>query len=228
MDFRWEIIIEYAPLLLEGTLLTIAISLASIGLGSIIGLAVAFGKMSSRWYLTYPMASFINFFRGTPLILQILLVHFGLVPLFLGATNAIVAAIVALSLNSAAYTAEIYRAGIQSIDRGQREAAQSLGMNRFQMMRYIILPQAIRRMIPAFGNEFIVLIKDSSLISIIAVPEIMYWSNAMRGEYYRVWESYLTAACIYFILTYSLSKLLAYWERRMQDEQTGHSSPRNS
>jgi polar amino acid transport system permease protein len=215
MDFRWDIIIEYAPLLLKGTLLTIAISIASIALGAILGLGISFGKMSSRWYLTYPMASYINFFRGTPLILQILLVHFGLVPLLLGSTNAIFAAILALSLNSAAYTAEIYRAGIQSIDKGQREAAQSLGMTSFQTMRFIILPQAVRRMIPAFGNEFIVLIKDSSLVAIIAAPELMYWSNAMRGEYFRVWESYLTAALIYFILTYSLNKLLVYMERKV-------------
>lgn len=215
MDFRWDIIWEYAPLLLKGTLWTILISIVSIALGSIVGLFIGFGKMSTRWYLTYPMASYINFFRGTPLILQIFLVHFGMVPLIFGSTNAILAAILALSLNSAAYTAEIYRAGIQSIDRGQREAAQSLGMTTFQTMRYIILPQAVRRMIPAFGNEFIVLIKDSSLVAVIAAPELMYWSNAMRGQYYRVWESYLTAALIYFILTYSLNKLLAYMERKV-------------
>jgi glutamine transport system permease protein len=215
MDFRFDIIWEYAPLLVKGTLLTITISMASIILGAIIGLFIAFGKMSPRWYVTYPMACYINFFRGTPLILQIFLVHFGLVPLLLGTTNAILAAVLSLSLNSAAYTAEIYRAGIQSIDRGQREAANSLGMTSFQSMRYIILPQAIRRMIPAFGNEFIVLIKDSSLVAVIAAPELMYWSNAMRGQYYRVWESYLTAALIYFILTYSLNKLLVYMERKV-------------
>jgi polar amino acid transport system permease protein len=127
------------------------------------------------------------------------------------------AAVVALSLNSAAYTAEIFRAGIQSIDKGQSEAAISLGMTKFQAMRHIILPQAIRRMIPPFGNEFIVLVKDSSLIAIIAAPEIMYWSNAMRGQYYRVWEPYLTAAVIYFILTYSLNKLLMYIEKKVSN-----------
>ena len=147
--------------------------------------------------------------------MQILIVHFGLVPFLLGETNAIVAAILALSLNAAAYTAEIFRAGIQSIDKGQFEAAYSLGMTRLQTMRYIILPQAIKRMIPAFGNEFIILIKDSSLIAIIAVPELMYWSNAMRGQYYRVWEPYITAAVIYLVLTWSLSKLLAWVERKM-------------
>lgn len=215
MDFRFDIIGEYGPLLLKGTLLTIGISLLSILLGAVLGLGIAFGKLSQRWYLRWPMNFYINFFRGTPLYVQILMVHFGLVPLFWGGTNPIIAAITALTLNSAAYTAEIYRAGIQSIDKGQKEAALALGMTHFQAMRFIILPQAIKRMIPAFGNEFIVLIKDSSLVALIAAPEIMYWSNAMRGQYYRVWEPYLTAAFIYLILTYSLNKLLIYIERKV-------------
>jgi glutamine transport system permease protein len=214
-DFRFDIVKEYFPLLMRGTLYTIGISLSGIFLGSILGLIVGFGKMSKRWYLRWPMDGYIHFFRGTPLYVQILLVHFGLVVAVLNTTNAIVAAITALSLNSAAYTAEIYRAGIQSIDKGQSEAAHSLGMTHWQTMRHIILPQAIKRMIPAFGNEFIVLVKDSSLVAIIAAPELMYWSNAERGQYLRVWEPYLTAAVIYLILTYSLSKLLNYIERKM-------------
>lgn len=215
MDFRLDIIYDYAPLLLKGTLLTIGISILSIILGSILGLFIGIGKTSKFWYLRLIMNGYINVFRGTPLLLQILVIHFGLVPVFIGSTDAIIAAIAALTLNSAAYTAEIYRAGIQSIDKGQTEAAYSLGMTRFQTMRYIILPQAVKRMIPAFGNEFIVLIKDSSLVAIIAAPELMYWSNAMKSQYYRIWEPYLTAALIYFILTYSLSKLLAYLERKV-------------
>jgi glutamine transport system permease protein len=215
MDFRFEIIVGYLPLLLKGTLLTIGISVLAILLGAVLGLAVGFGKMSRRWYTRIPTVAYINFFRGTPLYVQILLVHFGLVPLIWGSTNPILAAIAALTLNSAAYCAEIYRAGIQSIDKGQTEAAISLGMTHGQAMRFVILPQAIKRMIPAFGNEFIVLVKDSSLVAVIAAPELMYWSNAMKGQYYRIWEPYLTAAFIYLILTYSLSKLLAYLERRV-------------
>lgn len=216
MDFRFDIIIDYLPLLLKGALLTIGISILSILFGSILGLGVVLGKMSARWYLSWPMSGYIHFFRGTPLYVQILMVHFGLVPLLIGQTNSIVAAIAALALNSAAYTAEIYRAGIQSIDKGQTEAAYSLGMTKRQAMRFVILPQAIKRTIPAFGNEFIMLVKDSSLVALIAAPEIMYWSNAMRGQYIRVWEPYLSAAVIYLILTYSLSKLLASIERRLE------------
>jgi glutamine transport system permease protein len=216
MDFRFDIIADYLPLLLKGTLLTIIISLVSILFGSVIGLGVGLGKMSERKYINLPMSSYINFFRGTPLLVQILIIHFGVVPFFYGTTNAVLAAIVSLSLNSAAYTAEIFRAGIQSMDKGQTEAAKSLGMTHYQTMRLIILPQAIKRMIPPFGNEFIVLIKDSSLVTVIAAPELMYWSNAMKGQYLRFWEPYLTAALIYFILTYSMSKLLAYVERRLK------------
>ncbi|MCR8641046.1 amino acid ABC transporter permease [Paenibacillus sp. N1-5-1-14] len=215
MDFRFDIIIDYLPLLLKGTLFTIGISIVAIIMGSILGLGITFGQMSRLWIVRLPMMGYIHFFRGTPLYVQILIVHFGIVPFFIGSTNPIVAAILALTLNCAAYTAEIYRAGIQSIDKGQVEAAHSLGLSHFQTMRHVVLPQAIKRMIPAFGNEFIVLIKDSSLVAVIAAPEIMYWSNAMRGQYYKVWEPYLAAAFIYLVLTYSLNKLLVYIERKV-------------
>lgn len=215
MDFRFDIIFDYSFLMFKGALMTIGISILSIIGGSILGLVVGFGKMSTNPLIRWPMVAYINLFRGTPLYVQILIVHFGVVPLFYGSTNPIAAAIWALSLNSAAYTAEIYRAGIQSIETGQTEAALSLGMTYRQTMRYIILPQAVKRMIPAFGNEFIVLVKDSSLVALIAAPEIMYWSNTMKGEYLRIWEPYLTAAFIYFVLTYSLNKLLIYVEKKV-------------
>ncbi|MCM3129179.1 MULTISPECIES: amino acid ABC transporter permease [unclassified Paenibacillus] len=215
-NFRFDIIVEYLPLILKGMLLTIGLSIVSIVLGAILGLFISFGKMAKPRYLNWPASLYINFFRGTPFYVQILIIHFGVVPMFYGSTDAITAGILSMTLNSAAYMAEIYRAGIQSVDQGQFEAAYSSGMNRYQTMRYIIMPQAIRRMIPAFGNEFIVLVKDSSLLAIISVQEIMFWSNAMRGQYYAIWEPYLTAALIYFILTYLLSKLLSYIECKLK------------
>ncbi|MBL4953638.1 amino acid ABC transporter permease [Neobacillus sp. OS1-32] len=218
MDFRWDLIAEYAPFFLKGTLLTIGLSIVSILIGTVLGLLIGLGKMMKRKLLALPFKWYINFFRGTPLMVQILLVHFGLVPLFLGTTNAIVAAILALSLNSAAYIAEIFRAGIQSIDKGQVEAARSLGMTHVQAMRYVILPQAFKRMIPPLGNEFVVLIKDSSLAALIAAPELMYWGRAMQGQYMRAWEPYLTSAAIYLVLTLSLSFLLSRLERRLATE----------
>ncbi|RYM06639.1 amino acid ABC transporter permease [Sporolactobacillus sp. THM7-7] len=218
MDFQYNIIAEYAPFFVKGTLLTIALSVSGVFIGTILGLFIGLGQMIRNRYFAFPFICYITFFRGTPLFVQILMVHFGVVPLFSGQTNGIAAGIVALSLNSAAYVAEIFRAGIQSVDKGQMEAARSLGMNRIQAMRYVILPQAFKRMIPPLGNEFIALLKDSSLVSVVAAPEIMYWAQAMNAQYYRVWEPYLTASLIYLLLTLSLSFLLNRLERRLATE----------
>ncbi|MGJ7919199.1 amino acid ABC transporter permease [Neobacillus sp. LXY-4] len=218
MDFRFDIIVEYAPFFVKGTLLTIGLSLAGILIGTVLGLIIGLGKMMRNKILAFPFELYISFFRGTPLFVQILLIHFGVVPTFTGETNAVLAAILALSLNSAAYISEIFRAGIQSIDNGQMEAARSLGMNHVQAMRYVILPQAVKRMIPPLGNEFVTLIKESSLAAVIAAPELMYWGRAMAGQYFRVWEPYLLAALIYLVLTLSLSFLLNIIERRLKTE----------
>ncbi len=214
MDFRFNMIVEYAPFFLKGVLWTIGLSLVGIFFGTILGLAIGLGKMVQSRLVRLPFDWYVHFFRGTPLFVQILLIHFGVMPIFTAQPNPLVSGAISLSLNAAAYIAEIFRAGIQSIDRGQMEAARSLGMTHVQAMRYIILPQAIKRMIPPLGNEFIVLIKDSSLAAIIAAPELMYWGRAMQGQYYRVWEPYLTVALIYLVLTLSLSKLLHRLERR--------------
>jgi polar amino acid transport system permease protein len=218
MDFRFDLIIEYLPLFLKGTLYTIGISLLGILIGTILGLFIGLGKMLKNKILSFPFKLYIAFFRGTPLIVQIFIIHFGAVPAILGTTNGIAAGIAALSLNSAAYIAEIFRAGIQSIDRGQTEASRSLGMSQAQTMRYIILPQAFKRMIPPLGNEFIILLKDSSLTALVAVPELMYWGRAFQGQYFKVWEPYLTAALIYFILTLTISFLLSRLEKRLATE----------
>ncbi|UPM56168.1 amino acid ABC transporter permease [Gottfriedia acidiceleris] len=215
MGFDFGIIKEYIPFFLKGTALTIGLSFAGIFLGTIIGLFIGLGKMQSNKWFALPFVWYINFFRGTPLFVQILLIHFGVVPYFIGETNAIAAAIIALSLNAAAYIAEIFRAGIQSIDKGQMEASRSLGMTHVQAMKHVILPQAVKRMIPPLGNEFIVLIKESSIAAIIAAPELMYWSRAMQGQYYKVWEPYISAAVIYLVLTLTLSFVLNRIERRL-------------
>lgn len=218
MAFRFDIIWEYAYFFFLGTLLTIGLSLAGGICGSILGMFIGLGKMSKHKWLSIPLTFYITFFRGTPLLVQILIIHFGVVPLFLGKANGIIAGILALSLNSAAYIAETFRGGVQSIDRGQMEASRSLGMTKGQAMRYIILPQAIKRILPPLGNEFVSLIKDSSLISTIAGPELMYWAQAMNAQYYRVWEPYLTSAVIYLILTFTMSCLVGRLERRLKTE----------
>jgi glutamine transport system permease protein len=218
LDFRWDIIGEYLPFFLKGALLTIGLSVGAIFLGLIFGLLMGIFRISPYLLVRTPFIWYINFFRGTPLFVQILLIHFGVMPMIMSEINPAVSALVALSLNATAYIAEIFRGGIQSIDRGQMEAARSLGMTNIQAMRYIIIPQAFKRMIPPLGNEFIVLLKDSSLAAVIAAPELMYWGRAMQGQYYRVWEPYLAVAIIYLILTLSLTYLLNYIELRMATE----------
>ncbi|MBO8157270.1 MAG: amino acid ABC transporter permease [Bacillaceae bacterium] len=218
MDIRLDVIQDYMPYFLQGMGLTIGLSLIGILMGSVMGLFIALGKMTRFKIIQFPFIWYINFFRGTPLFVQILLIHFGVMPFFMSPVNPIASAIVSLSLNAAAYIAEIFRAGIQSIDRGQMEAARSLGMSHVQAMRYVILPQAVKRMIPPLGNEFIVLLKDSSLAAVIAAPELMYWGRAASGATFRVWEPYLTVALIYLVLTLSLTYLLNYVERKLATE----------
>ena len=215
VDFRFDIIAEYSHFFLMGTLLTIGLSLAGIFFGTILGLFIALGKLVENKLVSFFFTCYIGFFRGTPLLVQILIIYFGVVPYFIGHSNGIAAGILALSLNASAYIAETVRAGIQSIHKGQTEASRSLGMTHVQAMRYIILPQAIRRILPPLGNEFISLIKDSSLVSTIATPELMYWAQAMNAQYYRVWESYVTTAVIYLLLTVSTSYFLSRFERRL-------------
>ncbi|MEH7122628.1 amino acid ABC transporter permease [Bacillus sp. JJ1532] len=217
MDFRFDIIIDYLPFLLKGLALTIGLSIGGILIGSVLGFFIALGKMSKIKWLRLPFIWYINFFRGTPLLVQLFLIHFGFMPLFMSPASTIASAIAALSLNSAAYVAEIFRAGIQSIDKGQEEAARSLGMSQSLSMRFIIFPQAFKRMIPPLGNEFIVLLKDSSLAAIIAAPELMYWGRAASGQYFRIWEPYLTVAFTYFLLTLSVTYLLNNVEKRLSN-----------
>lgn len=215
MDIRLDIIIEYGKFFFKGTLLTITLSVIAVFLGTVIGLIVGLGKMLKNKWLSFPFSLYVTVLRGTPLLVQVLVVHFGVVPAIFGKSNGIVSAILALSLNAGAYIAETFRAGIQSIDKGQIEASRSLGMNHFKAMRYIILPQAVTRILPPLGNEFISLIKDSSLASTIATPEIMYWANAMNAQYFRVWEPYLTSALIYLLLTLSMGHVVNCLERSL-------------
>lgn len=162
---------------------------------------------------------YIDLFRGTPLLVQIFIIHLALIPTLFGhSLGFMVSGITALILNCAAYTTEIIRAGIQSIDKGQMEAARSLGLNHFQAMRKVILPQAFRRMIPPLGNEFITLLKDSSLVTVIAANDILYAAKVVSGAYFRFWEPYLAAALLYLILTFIVSKIVTFIERRFSIE----------
>ncbi|MEE3452606.1 amino acid ABC transporter permease [Dialister sp.] len=213
-DLKLSILEEYAPFFVSGTILTIKLSIVAIIIGFFLGLFLALARLSSRRWLSVPAVCFIESIRGTPLLLQILVAYFGIIPLLMRKPDGEIASMLALSINAGAYIAETIRGGILSVDEGQLEAAKALGLSHFQSMRYVILPQALRDVVPALGNSFVSLIKDSSLASTIATPELMYWANAANAQYYRVWETFITTGIIYLILTLVTSRILARLERR--------------
>lgn len=215
MDLHFEIIREYAPYFLSGTKYTILLSLAGILFGSLLGLLLALLKISGRKWLARPASWLVEIIRGTPLLLQLLIVYFGVIPFFMKKPDGLLAAAIALSLNAGCYIAETIRAGIEAVPREQKEAALPLGLSWIDTMRYVILPQALRNVLPPLGNSFVSLIKDSSLASVIATPELMYWANAANAQYYRVWETFITTAVIYFFLTFTVNRVLGYIEAKL-------------
>lgn len=212
-DFVWEIL---PRLIKHGVVITVELTTISVCIGTVIGLLVALLRISKYKPLQWLGAAYTDFFRGTPLLVQIMIIHYALPVVFNYTPVVWVSAIGALSINSGAYVAEIFRAGIQSIDKGQMEAGRSLGMTYGQAMRYIVLPQAFKISIPPLGNEFIALLKDSSLVMIIGLQELMGTSKLIVGRQPRVLETYLTAAFLYLIMTMSISRLVRYGERRLK------------
>lgn len=239
--FRTEIISEYWPLFMQGFVMTIQLTAIGIFFGTILGLLLGIGKISNvdhgpfkwivRFGIRWPSQIYVGFFRGTPLFVQILLIHFALIPTLIHPESGLlvqgdlalflkreyetfISGSVALSLNSAAYIAEIFRAGIASVDKGQTEASRSLGMSYFQTMRLIIVPQAFRRMLPPLGNEAITLLKDSSLVSAIGLAELAYAARTAAGAYARYWEPYLFISLLYLVITLGLSYIVHRLEER--------------
>lgn len=214
----FENIWSYRELFIRGIWVTLALTAVGYIGGFILGLFVGLGKLSKRKWIYYPAKIYVDFFRGTPLLVQILLIHTALIPSLFGhSLGFFVSGSLALMLNSAAYNAEIIRAGIQSIDKGQMEAARSLGMPHNTAMKLIILPQAFRRMIPPLGNELIALLKDSSLVTVIAAGDLLYAGKVVAGAYSRFWEPYLTVAILYLILTFIFGKIINYVEKRFSN-----------
>lgn len=215
LDFRWDIIWNYREYFIRGIGVTLILTICGFLGGLIFGVLLGLGKTSKRKWLYWPCKIYVDLFRGTPLLVQIYIIDLAVIPTIFGQSlGFMVSGIAALLLNSAAYIAEIIRAGIQSIDKGQMEAARSLGLNHGQAMRKVILPQAFRRMVPPLGNELITLLKDSSLVNILAATDILYGAKIVAGAYYKVWEPYLTAAALYLILTFVVSKLVSLIEKR--------------
>jgi polar amino acid transport system permease protein len=236
MDLRWGILAGYGPLFVQGLLMTVLLTVVALSFGMALGLTAGLVSSSRgqplahspwRWPLRlaqWVVAGYVTFFRGTPLFVQILLVHFALMPTLIHPDDgwlvtgeaarelrqsygAFFSGALALMLNAGAYISEIFRAGIQSIAAGQWQAAHALGLNHRLTLRLIILPQAFRRMVPAFVNEAISLTKDSSLVSAIGLAELALAARTVAGAYSRYWEPYLAISALYLLLTWLLSLL---------------------
>lgn len=214
MDLDFGVIVKVLPLLLEGAAVTVEITALSVGLGFLIGMLVGVARLAKTRLLKWLAMIYIDFIRGTPLLVQIFLIYFAL-PMITGTRiDPFVAAITACSINSGAYIAEIFRAGIQSIDKGQVEAGRSLGLSWYQTMRYVVMPQAFKRVIPPLGNEFIAMLKDSSLVSVIGFEELTRCGQLIIAKTYNSFEIWMAVAMLYLIMTLTISRLVAFLERR--------------
>ena len=214
MTFDMDLVFNSFPLLLIGAGVTIQITVLSTAIGFVIGLIVGVARISHVRLLRMLAEVYVEFFRGTPLLVQIFLFYFAL-PVITGQRiDPFIAAISACGINSGAYVAEIFRAGIQSVDDGQMEAGRSLGMTWLQTMRYIIVPQAFKRVIPPLGNEFIAMLKDSSLVSVIGFEELTRRGQLIIAKTYGSFEIWMSVAVIYLVMTLTISRFVAYLERR--------------
>lgn len=221
---NFEFLSEYSKYFIDGTKVTIGLSAITLILGFVLGIVVCLFKISKSKILRFIASTYIEFLRCTPLLIQISIVYFGFpglgieFPSIGPLSSEFVAAIFTLSINSSAYIAEILRSGIQSVDKGQMEASRSLGFNYFMSMRYIIIPQGLKNSLPSLVNEFISLIKESSIVSVIGIPDLMYKADTVRGVTYLAFEPLIVAALIYFVLTFSLSKLVGLLEYRLHNK----------
>lgn len=210
---------EILPVLFVGARITVVVAISSQAIGVTAGLFIALLRISKLKILRLPAIVYIDLFRGTPLIMQVLIAYTAL-PLFGINLDAIPTGILVMGLNCAAYDAEILRAGIESIHAGQMEAARSLGMTYLQSMRYVVLPQTIRRVLPPLTNDFIILIKDTAILSIVAVPEVLRVAKEWVGWKAR-FTGYSGAAIIYLAMTLPLTRLVAWMERRLSMGESG-------
>ena len=219
MNYQWDFffLLRYAPLFWKGIGVTLAYTAGTIFLGLIIGLLIGLGRLSRSKLLNIPLIGFIEIFRCTPLLVQIVWFYYAL-PVILGIQiPATAAAVMTLSCYTGAFYAEIFRGGIISIEHGQWDAARALGLGPWQMMRQVILPQAVRRMIPPFVNQSITQLKNTSLVSTIAVPDLLYNGQLITADTYRPLEVYTVVAVIYFVLLFPSTMLAQWYEKRLRD-----------
>ncbi len=203
--------------LLRGVGITLALSAITVAFGAVFGSVLAFAKMSKYRVLRWPVTLFIELIRGTPILLQLYIGYFIVPQLFpaLGLSD-FASICVALIINSSCYVSEIVRSGIQAVDHAQDEAARSLGLSHWQSMLRVVLPQAVKNILPALGNEFVMIIKETSLASTFFIGDLMTSYLVVKGKTWLSLESLLIVGVIYFVMTFSLSKLIGVYERRLK------------
>ena len=218
-----KIIVRYSSFFTEGIVNTLIIAAFSVLLGTLLGTVMATMRIGRIAPLRWLAVAYIEFIRGTPLMVQLMFIFYGLpmigikipdiswIPNF----SRFAAGIVAMSMNSCAYVAEIIRSGIQAVDIGQTEAARSVGFSSGEAMRLVVLPQAVKNILPALGNEFVTVIKESSIVSVIGIADLMFRTNDIIALSYRSLECLAVAAVLYFIMTFISSRLISLAERRM-------------
>jgi polar amino acid transport system permease protein len=215
-QWRFDVVWESLPFLFGGLPTTIKLAAMAMGISLFLGLLASLARLSARAWFRIPAQAYTDFWRGTPLLVQILWVYYS-IPLIIDITpSAFQAALIALILNLGAFNAEIFRAGIQSIERGQREAALALGMTPVQALYRIILPQAVRRVIPPLGSMWVSLFKDTSIVSVIAVDELMYRGRVISTQTYRPLEIFTAVAFMYFCITYPQARLVDWLYERLR------------
>jgi glutamine transport system permease protein len=213
---RVDIIVSALPMLVKGLQVTLYIFLIAILLGFLIGLVIALLRLAPLKILNWIAKGYVDTIRGTPFIVQLFFIYFGVNSLQVISLNSTTAGIITVAINAGAYFAEIIRAGIQSIDKGQTEAARSIGFTSAQTMRYIVLPQAFRRMLPTITNQSIISLKDTSLLSVIGIADLTQQGQIQASATFEAFKIWLAVGVIYFIIIYLLTLLANFVERRFQ------------
>lgn len=229
IDWIIKIVSNNWPMFLRGAGITLLVSMVGTVLGFLIGIIVGvirtipapenrIKKVLVK-FINVMLFVYIELFRGTPMIVQAMVIYYGSALAFGVNMNRLYAAIIIVSINTGAYMAEIIRGGILSVDKGQFEAAHAIGMTHFQTMISIILPQAIRNILPSIGNEFVINIKDTSVLNVISVTELYFQTKSVSGNNFRYFESFFVACVLYFIMTFTVTRILRYIEGKLDGEE---------
>ncbi|TWT27115.1 amino acid ABC transporter permease [Planomicrobium sp. CPCC 101110] len=227
MSYEWivNILTNNWPMFLRGAGMTLLISIIGTLIGAFIGLVIGIVHtipMPERGMkkillkiINFVLSAYIEFFRGTPMMVQAMVIFYGSALAFGIDMDVFLAAVFIVSINTGAYMSEIVRGGIVSVDKGQFESAQAIGMNHFQTMMHVVLPQVVRNILPATGNQFVINIKDTAVLSVIGVTELFFQTRTVSGNNFRYFESFFVACVLYFIMTFAITLLLRRLERRM-------------